>query len=268
MNRPSLYGTSVIITRPESRTEPTSQSFYAAGAEVHHAPVLKFMSLADRPVSGPTHPVQEIGMAGGWLILPSPTAIDFFFDSILTDRLFPIDLDKIRFSVVGKTSAEMIQNHGYKVEFVAPGSNASSLAECLPDDPLLPVLIMGSSRSRKDLRDGLGARGFNVEFMPVYQTVPHPEGLATLIDLIRESERSIILVASPSAVEVIIVGLTGHSILPGHLPWLALGETTTDRLKELVPDCRCLVTSASPSAEDLIEAADRLAGMAISENTG
>jgi len=259
-----LSGISVIITRPEKRSGSTIQVFRNAGADVHTAPVLRFAPIQGQPDSRFMKHLRMIGQKGGWLILPSPTAIDFFFGSILPIHPCPDDLNDIRFAVIGQTSAELLRGYGQEAEFTAPGSNARSLAKSLPNNHPSPVMIAGSGQSRRELPEGLAARGFDVELIHVYEPVEDPKGLAELISLTWKLEYATILISSPSAVEIIISGLATQIISPHRMKWLALGDTTAGRLKDLVPDIRHLATSAGPSPVDLVDAALQLAEISAS----
>ncbi len=259
-----LSGLSIIITRPENRSGSTIQAFRNAGADVHTAPVLRFAPMQGQPDSRFMKHLRMIGKNGGWLILPSPTAIDFFFGSILPIHPCPNDLADIRFAVIGRTSAELLGGYGQKAEFTAPQSNARSLAESLPNNPPLPVMIAGSSQSRRELPEGLAARGFDVELIHVYEPVEDAEGLAELMSLAERMEYATILISSPSAVEIIIAGLATQLIPPRRMKWLALGDTTASRLKDLAPDIRHLITSTGPSPAELVDAALQLADIPAS----
>ena len=125
-------------------------------------------------------------------------------------------------------------------------------------------MIAGSTQSRRELPEGLTARGFDVELIHVYEPVEDPKGLAELISLAGKMEYATILISSPSAVEIIITGLATQFIPPCRMKWLAMGDTTAGRLKDLVPDIRHLVTSAGPSPADLVDAALQLADVSAS----
>ncbi len=262
---PSLSGWTVLITRPAENAEPVLNAFRQAGVAAVLTPAIEFSSLVDENRERLDSLLRRLRADDGWLVLPSPTAIRALFEVLGSPGQGPDPLGSIRLATIGAGSARALASHGRRPEFESPRPAGAALAQALPAKPGEPVGIVGSAQSRPELRQGLAARGLSVEFVPIYETIPSPSGLAglhcRLEQLCRarggslEKPKAILLVSSPSAVDAIAESTINVKGLLEGVIWVAIGPTTRQRLEWLSLANGAVIESASPETEMLVQAA-------------
>ncbi len=118
----------------------------------------------------------------------SVNGVAAFFDR----GLAPAGLDAralggVRVAAIGPGTAAALAARGIRVDLLPERFVAESLLEAFPD-PTAPgerVLLARAAQARDVLPEGLGARGYAVEVLPVYRTVtaaPDPAALALVRD--------------------------------------------------------------------------------------
>ena len=77
-------------------------------------------------------------------------------------------------AAIGPGTTAAIARHGVRADLVPPRFVAESLLEAFPepDPPGARVLIARAASARDVLPEGLAARGYEVDVLAVYQTVP------------------------------------------------------------------------------------------------
>ena len=144
----SLAGVRVLLPREDGAL---ADGIRASGAEVMAVPLTERAGLR----------IAELPSAEWWLFT-SPGAVTEFFDRF--------EAPEGRYGCVGEATAEALRAKGVEPEIVG-GGNAVSLAAAMPE-PVegTSVCIPGSALSAPTLRNALGARGYDVEAVPLYTT--------------------------------------------------------------------------------------------------
>ncbi len=119
-----------------------------------------------------------------WLVFTSANGVRAFFD----DGLVPAGLDAralagVRVAVIGPGTARELATRGVRPDLVPERFVAESLLDAFPSPSGAGarVLLARADAARDVLPEGLGARGYDVDVLPVYRTVraaPDPETLA------------------------------------------------------------------------------------------
>ncbi len=250
--RRPLFGRSIILTRDEEKDWEIADSLSEAGAEVVSVPLLKFEATG---ISAElVEKLNRLRQSGGWLILPSPTAIRFFFEALKESGLDARALGGIRVAVIGERSARDLLPCGIRADFVPDEANAASLAETLPlSSADRMALIAGSSISRPELAEGLRKRGVSVEHHSLYVTLPNAAGIQELNVTLAHGSRNSIVLFSPSAAEAIAKNCgKGNAPMADAARWVAIGPTTAQAMREL--GFKVHAICESPDAESLVEA--------------
>ena len=110
-----------------------------------------------------------------WLVFTSANGVDAFFDR----GLAPAGLDaralaSLRVASIGPGTERALAQRGIRADLVPDRFVAESLLAAFPD-PVSPgagVLIARAASARDVLPDGLAARGYAVDVLAVYRTVP------------------------------------------------------------------------------------------------
>lgn len=174
-DRRPLFGRTVVVTRAREQVSDLRARLAALGAAVVELPAIAVEPL---PVTVP-----DLG-GFGWLVFTSVNGVDGFF----TRGLAPAGRDAralagLRVAAIGPGTAAALARHGIVVDLVPERFVAESLLDAFPDPAAAGerVLLARAEQARDVLPEGLGARGYAVEILPVYRTVtaaPDPEALA------------------------------------------------------------------------------------------
>jgi uroporphyrinogen III methyltransferase/synthase len=262
---PSLRDCTIILTRPSDEAGALAAALGGAGARVLECPAIEFASLIEQSLDAIRAMLGALGERGGWLALPSPTAVRHFGEVLARLHLAPADLAPVRIAAIGAGSAAALGAIGLKPAFTPPKANAAALAASLPAEPGAPVVIMGSRQTRPELRDGLAKRGFMTQTLPLYAPRPSEEGLEKLRAALagrpagRPAAPWMIAAASPSAVDAICdSAAAGPGALAG-LGWIAIGPTTRKAMAGRGIDPARTIEAAEPGDAAFVEAAAALA---------
>ncbi len=260
---PPLARCLVAVTRPAGRADAIAELLVEAGARVLVVPAIELESLIDPRGREFERELELLHVSQGWLILPSPSAVEFFLSATVRISGLHGLMAGIRFATIGRAGAELLHEAGFKHVFLPPHPLGESLAAKLPAVAGQPVLVAGSAISREELGAGLRARGIAVRHLSLYRPVPSPANLVRLADMLAAPidprlPLRLVLVSSPSAVDAI-----AEAIEPPQdwlaAGWLAIGPTTMDRLRRLLPPPALAAEAANPAPDAILEAAVQLA---------
>ena len=189
--RRPLLGRRVVVTRTAEQAGELSVRLAGAGADVVEVPTL---TIAD-PGDGSSGLVSAAGRLAhfDWVVLTSANAVERLFSHLHDAR----DLGPARVAAVGPATAAALAGHGVRANLVARRSNGAALADEIPDPPGR-VLLARAEGADPVLPEKLVARGFDVEEVAAYRTVPLPVPAALLE---RAGRADAVTFASGSAVD-------------------------------------------------------------------
>jgi uroporphyrinogen III methyltransferase/synthase len=164
--RRPLFGRRVVVTRAREQASELRTRLEQLGAEVIELP-----SIALEPVDFSLPALDRYA----WLVFTSANGVQAFFDR----GLAPAGLDSralapVKVAAIGPGTADAIAARGVRADLVPERFVAESLLAAFPD-PELPgsrVLIARAASARDVLPEGLAERGYEVDVLPVYRTVP------------------------------------------------------------------------------------------------
>jgi uroporphyrinogen III methyltransferase/synthase len=161
-----LFGRTIVVTRAREQASELRTRLEVLGAQVIELPSIALESMAF------TLPTLD---AFAWLLFTSANGVDAFFDG----GLVPAGLDAralagLRVAAIGPGTADALARRGVRADLVPERFVAESLLEAFPDPerPGTRVLLARAETARDVLPEGLAARGYEVEVLPVYRTVP------------------------------------------------------------------------------------------------
>lgn len=191
----------VVMTRQPEQSGAVEAGLAAAGHRVAYLPLTDFelpedtgplraavARLCGRPASPPTRqptldpepdggaPAGARADAGvGWLVLTSPNSVRALMLLGWDGRVDP----GVRIAVTGPGTARVLTAAGYAGTPWMPGSDASAagILEQFPHPggtAARTVLLPQSSLATDEVAAGLAARGWDVERIEAYRTVPYP----------------------------------------------------------------------------------------------
>jgi uroporphyrinogen III methyltransferase/synthase len=160
-----LFGRTIVITRAREQASALRTRLIGLGAEVIELP-----SIALERVEITLPDLSRYGL----LVLTSANGVAALFDRALAAAgLDARALAGLQVAAIGPGTADALAARGIRADLVPPRFVAESLLEAFPDPqaPGEPVLLARAEQARDVLPEGLAAKGFEVDVLPVYRTV-------------------------------------------------------------------------------------------------
>jgi uroporphyrinogen-III synthase len=125
-----LTGKTILVTRSTEQSSEFSDRLTQAGATV-----LSFPTLEIGPPSSWQALDESIDRLDefDWLILTSANGVSAFFDRLLARGKDHQHLAQIKIAVVGKKTAQSLENQGIQSDFIPPDFVADALVEHFPE---------------------------------------------------------------------------------------------------------------------------------------
>lgn len=243
-----LAGRVVVVTRPRHQSAELVGALTEAGARVVELPTVE---IADAPDGG-----VALGSAAGaagtydWLAFTSANAVERFVAAVPDLRR----LARVRLAVVGAATATALAGHRLVADLVPPPAraNAGGLVEVFP---LVGsggrVLYPRAEEGRDTLAGGLRARGWVVDEVVAYRTVPAPAPPDEVVAGVARADA--VTFTSPStARNFLALRTAGGQALPVPAVVACVGSVTAAAARKA--GLTVTVEAAAPSAGALVEA--------------
>ena len=169
-----LFGRSIVVTRAREQASELRSRLEQLGAEV-----LELPSIAIEPIDVAVPDLRDCS----WLVFTSANGVTTFFDRVLAAAgLDTRAIGGVRVAAIGPGTARALERRGVRADLVPERYVAESLLAAFPEcaRPGERVVLARAERARDVLPDGLHARGYEVDVLPVYRTVtvaPDPDVL-------------------------------------------------------------------------------------------
>ena len=169
-----LLGRRIVVTRTRTQASELSRALGLLGAEPIEVPVIAIEPPSDGGVALRAA-VASIGSAA-WLVLTSPNGVERTFAHLPDTRA----LGGVRVAAIGPGTAAALARYRVVADLVPERFVAEALLEVFPgpppggDDGRRRIVLARAEEAREVLPDGLRARGWDVEVVPAYRTVPAP----------------------------------------------------------------------------------------------
>lgn len=203
-----LAALTVVVTRAKDRAVALVAALEEAGAAVFELPVV----VTGAPVDGGAALRAALSRRQdlAWTVFTSPVAVQRTLAELRDAR----DLAGIALAAVGPSTAEALAAHGLVADLVAEPADAEGLVAAMPQasGSAMRVLYPCSESARAVVGPGLAAKGWDVEQVVAYRTVPIDS--AGEDDLESASRADVVTFTSPSTVSG-FVGLMAGRHLPG-----------------------------------------------------
>jgi uroporphyrinogen III methyltransferase/synthase len=156
--RRPLFGRTIVVTRARAQASGLRGALETLGAQV-----LELPAIAIEPVEFDVPDLANYR----WLVFTSANGVDAFFTAVRDARaLAPVEV-----AAIGTGTAEALQRHGIRADLVPERFVAESLVEAFPAGAGR-VLIARAADARDVLPDGLTQKGYEVDVLVAYRTVP------------------------------------------------------------------------------------------------
>ena len=163
--RRAMFGRRVVVTRTRQQASELSVALREVGAEVIEVPVIEIAA----PAGGDAELAAAAGRLGDydWVVLTSPNGAERLLAAIPDARAF----GGAKVAAIGPGTAAALASGNVRADLVPERFVAEALVAAMPDGPG-KVLLARAEVARDVLPDGLRARGWEVDVVDVYRTLP------------------------------------------------------------------------------------------------
>lgn len=246
--RQALWGKTIVVTRSGTDADALGKRLTSLGAHVVSYPCFVVRPL---PLTAAQQQAVQAALPQlGWVVFASRQGVRMLHDWL---HLWSRDLpERVRMAAVGPATLQAAQERFGRSCLAADPPNGDGLAATMlrharPSDG--GVLLPAAQDGRRIVYDALQGAGFQVHFVPLYETVVDvldatPAPLPPRVDFV--------LLTSPSCVR----GFLARTVLPAGAQVVTIGPTTTAAAQEHgLPVAR---EAATPSLDGLIDSLESL----------
>jgi uroporphyrinogen III methyltransferase/synthase len=170
--RRPLFGRRVVVTRTRQQASQLAAALREAGAEPVEVPVIEVAEPADggAALAGA---VEELG-AYDWIVVTSPNGAQRLLGAVAAAGRDARAFGSARVAAIGPGTAAVLAGGGIRADVVPPKYVAEALLEAIPwpAEAGGRVLLARAEVARDVLPDGLRERGWQVDVVDAYRTVP------------------------------------------------------------------------------------------------
>lgn len=142
----SLSGLKVLVTRPERQASKLSKKLYEKGAEVLEVPTIETNIINENIKL--LNSIKNINNYQ-WIVLTSPTGVEMLFRFLIENNIDLRGFSNIKFAVVGDATSKVLKEKGIIADFVPSKYNGETLGKELTPyisgKVLIPRARIGSS---------------------------------------------------------------------------------------------------------------------------
>jgi len=231
-----LAGRSVLVTRSQEQAGSLAERLAALGADVLVMPVIEVADPVDWAPADEAIANLDIY---SWVVLTSTNGVDRFFERLAALGRDARALAGVRIAVVGKATAEHLEQHGIHPDVVPADFRAEGLIECFRERGVGArdrVLVARAEEAREVLPEELRAMGARVDVVHLYRLV-RASGDPEVLERLAEGRVDVVTFASGGTatrfVEIVeATGLDPSSVLRATTI-ASVGPVTTEALRAL-----------------------------------
>jgi uroporphyrinogen III methyltransferase/synthase len=227
--RRPLFGLRVVVTRTRDQASQLVVALRDAGAQPVEVPVIEVADAAD---GGAALSAAVERLAGyDWVVLTSPNGARRLLDAVAASGRDARALGSSRVAAIGPGTAAALAAGGIVADLVPERFVAESLLDAMPDGPGR-VLLARAEVARDVLLDGLRARGWEVDVVGAYRTVPAAQTSRAELAL---AEADVVTFTSSSTVDRFLEAF-GAGAVPPAVACIGPVTAATARARGLTVD--------------------------------
>lgn len=223
MHNAPLKGKTVVVTGTSKTTTVLSQ-IISLGGEALSFPLIETSEIIEPDEALQLHLAKTVD----WLIFTSQNAVEVFCRKMQRHQWTSSDVYG-KIAAVGEKTASLLEDNNFHVSFMPTVFSADVFVKEFPKIAGVQpkCLFIKGSKAKDTLKSGLP---FELKEWTVYDTHEDLSNIEPLIELVQSKEETIIIFASPSAVDVFAQNVA--PIVGWHSAQLAaIGHITARRIE-------------------------------------
>jgi uroporphyrinogen III methyltransferase/synthase len=199
MDKNSLHGKKILITRAREQSSEFSTRLRNLGAEVIEFPTIEI--LPPRSWKGLDRAIDRLKSLD-WIIFTSVNGVNFFLQRLADQGGNRRILSSLRICAIGPATAKKLKEKRIRVAYIPKEFIAESILEGLKKMDLKGkrILLARAEKARDILPIGLKKMGAEVDVVEAYRTVKPRGGTRRLRSLLVEGKIDVITFTSSSTV--------------------------------------------------------------------
>jgi uroporphyrinogen III methyltransferase / synthase len=206
----------ILVTRAAGQSSQFTTLLQQQGAHVLEMPALEIQPPSSWQALDTA--IAQLNQFD-WLALTSANAVNYFFERLATLGHDSRRLAGLKIAVVGEKTAQSLQHHGIKPDFIPPDFVADALVEHFPESVLDKRFLFPrvETGGRDMLVNSLTEQGANVTEVAAYQSVCPATVSADALAALRSRRITIVSFASSKTVSCFshLLGEQVQSLLQG-----------------------------------------------------
>ena len=220
-----LFGRRVLVTRSRSQASALSRLVAESGALPVEMPTIEIQKIDDTAELDKS--IKNINTYN-WCILTSANGVDAFFERVHALGGDSRWLKGVKIAAIGAATAEVLETHGIKAEFIPRDFTSEGLLEGFGRQPIkgLRFLLPRADIASPELTDGLRQLGTEVDEITAYKSTPTDDSIAGGKKFLEESGIDVITFTSSSTVTNLVHALGGDMGLINKAVVACIGPVT------------------------------------------
>lgn len=210
VERRPLFGLRIAVTRPHDENARLSELLRDAGAEVLPTPTLEKIPSTDLVLAKEITARLQNGDFD-WVAVTSGHGAREFAARLQEAGSDMRALARSRIASIGHRTAVALRENGIVADLVVAESTQEGLATALIAEGARAVLVPRAAQAREELENRLAAAGIALTVWPVYDMVPHADGIAALLHHLEQKSVDLITFTSARTFEA-LAGAAGGAL--------------------------------------------------------
>lgn len=228
MERRSLFGLRILVTRPQDSASALTARLSALGAEVVEMPAIRTEAIEETPEL--TKAFRQISNYG-WVVFTSPKGVKVFFQKLKSAGLDIRCLAGLKFAAIGSATKKAIEARGILVDLTPEVYDAAHLGAMLAEQAEgKRVLIPRAKRGTPTLLAELDRTKTPYDDVPIYDTILEEDHPFSVTELFQNGEMNTAAFTSASTVEGFVRSVPLEDY--GRVEAICIGEQTAAKCQE------------------------------------
>lgn len=251
-----LFGKRILVTRPERRAGHMVEKLRKAGAEAVELPAVQTRLLEDSTTlcDAVMHMEQY-----DWLAFTSPSGVELFFKYLKSRRVDARILSGVKLAVIGRGTAEMLEQYGMFAEYMPERYYAADLGTGLAERMAAheKLLILRAKKGSLLLTFPLVEKSLHFDDVALYETLYREESpqAERIKELLEKRAFDFVTFTSASTVEGFMALLHPSPEMTEGFTAVCIGEETGKRAVQAGMNC---IIAEVPSMDSMIEVMERM----------
>lgn len=180
LDKLSLSGLKIMVTRPKNNASKLSKKLYEKGAEILEIPTIEVDKLENNvKLLKSINNLEKYE----WIVLTSPIGVEVFFDFLLKNSIDLRRFSNIKFACVGTATSKALKEKGIISDFVPSKYNGETLGREILPHINSKVLILRAEIGSQGITNVFNKNNIKYDDVPIYKTLTIKQEVENIEDI-------------------------------------------------------------------------------------